>query len=112
MIVEKKPSTHLVLREGATLHVEGTRRWLTDLVEALSYKPGIDLPILVKVSSKAVAFQRARLWIGTDLLRSALIADEHEVDVSEAPLNPVTDVIVPDGAPAMPDEEPLEVVFG
>lgn len=87
MTVSKVLATHVTFTSlgSYTVHVKGSRqevvyRVMNGMVD------GADFPIyVVKSDDKEVVYHATDMFLGPDVLRSAMISDAHEINVTDEP---------------------------
>lgn len=83
-------ATHVSLNAYSILHVEGDRQAVINRVNTAfdAGYIGVDLPILVRrdPANHQLPYQRTQLWVGVQAIAEGMIADSHEVDLDETPL--------------------------
>lgn len=87
MTVSKVLATHVTFTAlgSYTVHVEGDRETVVERV-ADGFRDGVDLPIyVVKQDDKEVIYHKTWMFLGPDVLRSAMISDAHEINVTDEP---------------------------
>lgn len=81
----KVTTTHLVLNKMNSIHVVGTREVIISALNHAKYYAGEDFIIAVKNNQADLSYYKTNLWIGSALLAEAMVVDEHELEIGEAP---------------------------